>query len=107
MPLVTHLNRLVNENMDVMDRFVPRWVLKKTGIISLSTAAVLALVYSFYLKNNAPPKQLRHLPYISRYQFMRNVFKNELFENYSKNHVMPILEQSSNGVYAVKTLIII
>lgn len=101
MAIILYVIQQVNEKADVVLKKVSPRTLKKTGVISLGTAALLTVAYSFYRKITSPPKHMRHLPYIGSYHFIKDVFTNELYETYSKRRIMPLLEQGSNGFYMV------
>lgn len=101
MPVTADLLKIVNEKADVLVRLAKPYVGNKTaGIVTLSAAVVLTLLYTTIQKYNRPPKNLRHLPYVSFISFLQSVFSDALFENYSKEKCMPLMKQS-NGIYIV------
>ncbi|KAI8328859.1 cytochrome P450 [Choanephora cucurbitarum] len=75
---------------------------KKTGVISVGAAVILTLLYNTLQKFNRPPKQLRHLPYISYFTFLKYSFRDALFETFSKEMTMPLVR--SNGIYMRPTV---
>jgi hypothetical protein len=101
MPVVLDLLQKVNNRTGVLLRLISPQLRKKAGIISISTAVIMTVLYSVFQKLNRPPKELRHLPYVGYFSFLKNVFKDELYETYSNQLIMPLLKKESNGVYAV------
>jgi hypothetical protein len=101
MPVVLDLLQKVKDRADDVLRMISPHTRKKAGVISVSAAVFLTLLYSVIQKINRPPKALRHLPYVGYLSFLKYVFKDELFETYSKELIMPLLKKESNGVYMV------
>lgn len=98
---ITNLVHQTSKTMNDIYRLMLHRISKRTGIISLSTAVTLTVLYSLYQKLFKAPKQFRHLPYINPFYYYKNALGNKLFEDYSKAIVMPLLEQGSNGIYMV------
>jgi hypothetical protein len=79
--------------LDFLFQFISR---RRATVVS---AIVLASLYSFIQKINSPPKRLQHLPTLSLFQFYKHALRNDLFETYSRDAVMPLLKE--NGIYVV------
>jgi hypothetical protein len=105
MPVTTDLIRIVNEKADVLIKLAEPYVANKTvGIVTLSAAVALALIYTTIQKFNRPPSKLRHLPYVGFLSFLNYTFRDQLFEKYSEDLIMPLMKQS-NGIYMVITIL--
>lgn len=101
MPLITDLLVSVNDSADALARLtLPYFQKKKTVVISVGTAAVLTFLYTALQKMNRPPPKLRHLPYVGYFSFLNYIFRDALFETYSRKAIMPLAKQS-NGIYMV------
>lgn len=104
MPITGDLIHFASEKGNELMRLVAPYLRnKKTGVISLSAAVLLTLIYTTIQKFNRPPPSLRHLPYVSYFSFLKYIFKDELFETYSKKLIMPLIKESS-GVYMRPTV---
>lgn len=101
MAIVLNLLQKVNDRTDTVLRMVSPQLRKKAKVISVTAAVILTLLYATFQKVNKPPKALRHLPYVSRFSFLKYIFRNALYETYSKQLVMPLLKKESNGIYMV------
>ncbi|KAI8085855.1 cytochrome P450 [Gilbertella persicaria] len=98
MALITDLIQITSNRLEAWMQLVSPQIRKRAGIISVSTAVILTLLYTTIQKFNRPPKQLRHLPYVSYLSFLKYCFRDDLFETYSKQVCMPLLKES-NGIY--------
>lgn len=49
---------------------------------------------------------MRHLAAVPYFDFLSYAFRDELFENYSKDKVMPLFKKGANGVYVVSDLVL-
>lgn len=98
MPVVLEL---INQVYDHLNVIIPAELRKKTGIISLGTAILITFLYSKFQKINRPPANLRHLPHVGFYTFLKYVFSNGVIDNYSNEQVIPLLKKGSNGIYLV------
>lgn len=103
MPIAGDLINIVSEKSNVLLQIIAPYLQnnrKKAGVVSLSAAVILTLLYTTLQRFNRPARSLRHLPYLGYFSFLNYCFKNELFENYSQKLIMPLIKQS-NGVYMV------
>lgn len=102
MPITGELINIVNEKSSVVMRLIAPYLhnRKKAGVVSVSAAVILTLLYTTLQRFNRPARSLRHLPYVGYFSFLNYIFKDELFEKYSQKLIMPLIKQS-NGVYMV------
>lgn len=110
MPIITELARQVNLRTGELVKLISTQLSgnkKKGGTVPLATAAILVTLYLLYQKISKPPKHLRHLPTVSAYQFFKHAFTNDLFENWSKSAVMPVLKQNPCGLYLVRHVMLV
>lgn len=101
MIFIHKLVQTLNTKADVLVKLVGPKLRTKTGAASISTAVALALLYTAIKKYLRPPKELRHLATVPYFDFLSYAFRDELFENYSKDKVMPLFKKGANGVYVV------
>ncbi|CAO0796787.1 unnamed protein product [Mucor circinelloides] len=99
MIFIHKLVQTLNTKADVLVKLVGPKLRTKTGAASISTAVALALLYTAIKKYLRPPKELRHLATVPYFDFLSYAFRDELFENYSKDKVMPLFKKGANGVY--------
>ncbi|KAI8361722.1 cytochrome P450 [Blakeslea trispora] len=104
MPFLTDLVIQTQHQFNTwIERIVPQ-LQKKAGVISVSTAVILAVLYTTLQKFNQPPKQLRHLPYVTYFTFLKYSFRDALFEHFSNEMTMPLIRKGSNGIYMRPTV---
>ena len=107
MIFINKLIQTLNTKADVLVKLVGPKLRTKAGVASISTAVALALLYTAIKKYMRPPKQLRHLATVPYFDFLSYAFRDELFENYSKDKVMPLFKKGANGVYVVSDLVLV
>ncbi|CAO3614072.1 unnamed protein product [Mucor hiemalis] len=105
MPITGELINIVNEKSSVVMRLIAPYLhnRKKAGVVSVSAAVILTLLYTTLQRFNRPARSLRHLSYVGYFSFLNYIFKDELFEKYSQKLIMPLIKQS-NGVYMRPTV---
>jgi hypothetical protein len=101
MIFINKLIQTLNTKADVLVKIVGPKLRTKTGVASISTAIALALLFTAIKKYMRPPKELRHLATIDYISFLSYAFRDELFETYSNEKVIPLFKKGANGVYVV------
>lgn len=102
MIIINKLIQALNTKADVLVKIMGPKLRTKTGAASISTAIALALLYTVIKRYTSPPKELRHLSTIDYFTFLSYAFRDELFEKYSKEKVIPLFKKGANGVYVVR-----
>ncbi|KAG2199879.1 hypothetical protein INT46_009819 [Mucor plumbeus] len=105
MIFINKLIQTLNTKADVLVKIVGPKLRTKTGVASISTAVALALLFTAIKKYIRPPKELRHLATIDYISFLSYAFRDELFETYSNEKVIPLFKKGANGVYVRPTVI--
>ena len=107
MPITNDVIRVINEKSNEILRLIAPYISKKkAGYVSLGAAVVLTFLYTTAQKFNRPPLSLRHLPYVGYFSFLNYIFKDALFETYSRKLIMPLIKES-NGIYMVSEPILL
>jgi hypothetical protein len=103
MPITTDLVHIVNEKANKLIKLIAPYIKnKKAGVVSLSAAVVLTLLYNTFQKFNRPARKLNHLPHVTFFSLLNYSIRDKLYETYSRELVMPLITKS-NGVYIVST----
>ncbi|CAO3676105.1 unnamed protein product [Rhizopus stolonifer] len=76
----------------------------KISVLTACFIVLATLLYTLVQKYNRPPPHLAHLPYISLFTFLRYGFKDEPYEKYVKENIVPLLTPESGGIYAAPTI---
>ncbi|CEP12637.1 hypothetical protein [Parasitella parasitica] len=105
MILFNKLIQVLNTKADVLVRIMGPKLRTTAGVASISTAVVLALLFTAVKMYMKPPKELRHLITMDYFSFLGYVFRDELFETYSNEMVMPLFKKGANGIYVRPTVI--
>lgn len=80
---------------------LPRLNTKEGRVTAISSAVAVTVLYLAYDRLIKPPRALRHIPRVSYYKFVEAAVKRIPFPIYTKENVIPLLEQSESGVYLV------
>ncbi|CEG79632.1 hypothetical protein RMATCC62417_14075 [Rhizopus microsporus] len=89
----------VKDKIHRLIRVILPFLKSRAGVLSISSAAILAVLYSLVQKFNRPPSQLRHLPYVDRFTFLKYGFKDIPYDQYGKEKLLPLLKAGTNGIY--------
>lgn len=89
-------NSLVLYNKEVVPRMT-----QKNKLISISVAVALSLIYLVQDKVLKPPRNLRHIPYISYWDFIRSAFSNESPWDRAYRVDMPEVDKKNHGIFLV------
>ncbi|KAG2213089.1 hypothetical protein INT47_011238 [Mucor saturninus] len=77
---------------------VPR-LTKKNKIISISVSVALSLIYLISEKVLKPPKNLRHIPYISYFDSIKSVLRKESASDRSDRVFLPEIDQKNHSIF--------
>jgi hypothetical protein len=76
---------------------------RKNNVIFFSFALFMMLIYNIH-KVITPPKNLRHLPYVTYYNMIKSLLKGESFTDIAKHTTIPMINSSdSKGLYLVSS----
>lgn len=82
------------------NEIVPR-LTKKNKVISISVAVVLSLVYLIRDRVLKPPRNLRHIPYVSYFGVIKStLFHESIWSRAYKVH-LPEIDKKNHGIFLV------
>lgn len=80
---------------------VPR-LTKKNKVIAISAAVALSLVYFIQDRIMKPPRKLRHIPYLSYFDTLKSMWRNEsIWDRSHRVHLPEIEAEGSKGLFMV------
>ncbi|KAI8994752.1 cytochrome P450 [Pilobolus umbonatus] len=82
---------------------LPHQVKKNAGVVTISTAVIITLVYSIITRISKPPSNLKHIPHLPYTDFVKGITGNVLFETFTKEKLVPLMKMS-NGIYLQPSL---
>ncbi|KAF7728817.1 cytochrome P450-dit2 [Apophysomyces ossiformis] len=74
--------------------------MSKPKIISIGVSVALAMLYWSYRRATAPPKHLRHLPYVGPFDLIKSIIRGDSAYEQRRRVIAPLLDKA-NGFYTM------
>ncbi|KAH8552383.1 hypothetical protein BGW37DRAFT_488808 [Umbelopsis sp. PMI_123] len=91
-----------NRQLEILESFYSKYIqsyIKRNSPRTAIAAAVVAFVSYQVYKMARVPKNLRHIPAVPYWKFMRSVLSGEGVDTRTRDIILPVVENSPNGLY--------
>lgn len=83
---------------EVIQEIIQPWL--ESNVRTLIVLGIALAFYALIQRYNRPPSTLAHLPYVSFFSFLKYGFKDELYDTYAKEKLLPLLK-ANGGFFTV------
>lgn len=83
---------------EVIQEIIQPWI--ESNVRILIVFGIVLAFYALVQRYNRPPAALAHLPYVSFFSFLKYGFKDEVYDTYAKEKLLPLLK-AKGGLFAV------
>ncbi|KAG1050119.1 hypothetical protein G6F43_007586 [Rhizopus delemar] len=82
---------------EVIQEIIQPWI--ESNVRILIVFGIVLAFYALVQRYNRPPAALAHLPYVSFFSFLKYGFKDEVYDTYAKEKLLPLLK-AKGGLFA-------
>ncbi|KAG0788485.1 hypothetical protein G6F16_001452 [Rhizopus arrhizus] len=86
---------------EVIQEIIQPWL--ESNVRTLIVLGIALAFYALIQRYNRPPSTLAHLPYVSFFSFLKYGFKDELYDTYAKEKLLPLLK-ANGGFFTSPTI---